>query len=114
MSEYTPSTDEIRLAYALSRDNRSSRADQRNTDLWDEICDAAFSNFSRWLAAHDAATRTAALEEAAVIAEEARTSAALQLRETDFPDSHYSQWVSGKCDMAAAIEIIIRAEMVKS
>ena len=55
------------------------------------------------------ATRTAALEEAAEIAEEARASAAMQLRETDFPDSQYSQWVSGKCDMAAAIEITIRA-----
>ena len=94
--DYTPDTDEVRESFyvhAYSRDMEHLRA----------------AAFDRWLTAHDTEIRTAALEEAAEIAEEARASAAMQLRETDFPDSQYSQWVSGKCDMAAAIEITIRA-----
>ena len=94
--ERTRTTKEVRDGYAY--------------DGYSEDVDPYYGlRFDRWLTAHDADIRTAALEEAAEIAEEARASAAMQLRETDFPDSQYSQWVSGKCDMAAAIEITIRA-----
>ena len=61
---------DLRLGYALSRDNRSTREDQRNTDLWEEIRDAAYADFDSRLAAHDAAIRAATMEEAAKIAED--------------------------------------------
>ena len=51
MSEYTPTTDYIRAAYS----------DSAIEDFQDELQ----SEFDCWLAAHDAATRTAALKEAA-------------------------------------------------
>ena len=55
MSEYTPTTKQVRQGY-----------------IWDycpENTEERKILFDRWLAAHDAATRTATLEEAAVIAD---------------------------------------------
>ena len=56
MSEYTPTTADIGRAYylhACSQDWEGGHA----------------AEFNRWLAAHDSEVRTAALEEAAVIAD---------------------------------------------
>ena len=54
--EYTPTTKQVRHDYAYNWNTESVDAD-------------FVARFDRWLAAHDAAARTAALEEAAVIAE---------------------------------------------
>ena len=54
--EYTPTTEKVRNDYAY--------------DWNGGFVDARYElQFDRWLAAHDAATRTAALEEAAEIAD---------------------------------------------
>ena len=83
MSEYTPATEQVRRDYAYN---------------WNtEHVDADFeAGFDRWLTDHDAATRTAALEEAAVIAEQ---------------HSAHSGHCSG-CDMALVIAATIRSEKV--
>ena len=57
MAEFTPTIDEVRFRYAEF---------PYVSQIEDEPGDPA--EFDRWLSAHDAATRTAALEEAAVIA----------------------------------------------
>ena len=66
MSDYTPTTEEIRSSYPLSDEDKVTHP----ALAWDRII--TVESFDRWLTAHDAetrtATRTAALEEAAVIA----------------------------------------------
>ena len=54
--EYTPATSDVRDQFAAYEDPRKKL-------LYDYPTEA--EAFDRWLAAHDAATRTAALEEAA-------------------------------------------------
>ena len=58
MSENTPTTEEVRLAYAASRDDRDMvkyRNDQNAAIAeWDRIRDESYEWFDRWLAKHDA------------------------------------------------------------
>ena len=61
MSDRTPTTEQVRQGYAWDT-SPGNPADSRVA-------------FDRWLTAHDAEVRTAALEEAAVIADHAQTSA---------------------------------------
>ena len=61
--EYTPTTEDIRSSYRISDNDKVTHPGL----AWDRIITA--EGLDRWLTAHDAATRTAALEEAAVIVE---------------------------------------------
>ena len=56
MSDYTPSRSDVREMWTESQDITHGRGQ-----------DFHEAEFDRWLAAHDAATRTATLDEAAVI-----------------------------------------------
>lgn len=77
MSEYTPTTREVRKGYKSPNFAVSPQGDEESFSSWltrasfEGLLSAVASHraFDRWLTAHDAATRTAALEEAAEIAE---------------------------------------------
>ena len=61
--KYTKMLEDIRSSYPPSNFDRVTYPGL----AWDRII--TIEGFDRWLSVHDAATRTAALEEAAVIAE---------------------------------------------
>lgn len=98
MSDYTPTTDEVRMAYG----------DARCVDPDDPAHSAGCpqdAGFLRWLAAHDAGV----MERAAVIADEYAAEARVQRdTETDYPESRYGFQVHGLMHGAQDVAIRIR------
>ena len=86
--ERTRTTKEVRDGYAY--------------DHYSEYPDPYYElRFDRWLAAHDAEIRTAALEEAAVIADRRRPEIGSHI--------NGSPYRSGKYDAAVLVAVAIRA-----
>ena len=74
MSDYTLTTEVVREVYAW-----------RDGYPYEGAIDPQLeARFNRWLAVHDAATRTAALEEAAVIAERRRPEIGPHILDTPY------------------------------
>ena len=63
-----PTTNDIRLAWAVYHDRRETREDRQNTALWETMRDDAYADFDQWLADRDRDTRNLAFQEAANIA----------------------------------------------
>ena len=61
MSEYIPTTEQVRLTFALSADEREG-SDRNNVAIWEGVLEQR-AEFDRWLAAHDAAAKAEAWDE---------------------------------------------------
>lgn len=81
MSEnYTPTTEDVRMMYIAYADLKDP---------------ALTAEFARWIIAHDAEVRNAALEEAAVIVDNLIVASQKRLDGSDYPDSRHGEYLDG-------------------